>query len=145
MPQALKLHPDSLCRAVRQIEVDIERPRLDGLVLAGGGDIDPDQYGGLRHETCYMIDPVRDGFELGLTRRALDCEMPLLAICRGMQILNIVRGGSHSGAHGAAELPASLIWLWRDYDPAKTSQEYQQDPDEKSRPYFRVLKLNRTE
>jgi enterochelin esterase-like enzyme len=54
-------------------------------------------------------------------------------------------GSSHSGSQSSAELPAALTWLWRDYDPAKTSQEFQQDPAEKNRPYFRVLKLNRTE
>jgi enterochelin esterase family protein len=51
--------------------------------------------------------------------------------------------GTHSTAHGNAELPEALTWLWRDYDPAKTSQEFVMDPAEKSRPYFRVVQLNR--
>jgi enterochelin esterase family protein len=51
--------------------------------------------------------------------------------------------GEHSNAHGAAELPEALTWLWRDYDPSKTSQEFVQDPAEKDQPVWRVLQLNR--
>lgn len=51
--------------------------------------------------------------------------------------------GEHSDAQGAAELPEALTWLWRDYDPAKTSQEYMQDPGEKNQPVWRVVQLNR--
>jgi enterochelin esterase family protein len=51
--------------------------------------------------------------------------------------------GSHSGSHGNAEAPLSLTWLWRDYDPNKTEQAYEQDPAERSKPYFRVKIYNR--
>ena len=51
--------------------------------------------------------------------------------------------GTHNDAHGAAEFPESMIWLWRDYDPAKTSQDYTADPAEKSKPYFRVAIVSR--
>jgi enterochelin esterase-like enzyme len=51
--------------------------------------------------------------------------------------------GSHSGAHGAAEFPEEMIWLWRDYDAAKTEQMYVMDPAEKEKPVFRVGSLNR--
>jgi enterochelin esterase-like enzyme len=51
--------------------------------------------------------------------------------------------GTHNSAHGAAEFPAELTWLWRDYDPAKTSQSFDQDPGEKTRPPFRVSITNR--
>lgn len=51
--------------------------------------------------------------------------------------------GEHNDAQGAAELPESLTWLWRDYDPAKTSQEFGQDPGEKDQPAWRVVQLNR--
>jgi len=67
--------------------------RVDGLVLAGGGDIDPGLYEADLHHTNYMVDPARDRFEADLLRRALEFAMPVLAICRGMQILNVVRGG----------------------------------------------------
>ncbi len=51
--------------------------------------------------------------------------------------------GTHNSAHGAAEFPAEMIWLWRDYDPAKTSQTFEIDPTEKSQPPFRVSITNR--
>jgi enterochelin esterase-like enzyme len=51
--------------------------------------------------------------------------------------------GEHHIAHGAAELPDALTWLWRDYDPAKTSQEFVQDAAEKDQPVWRVVRLNR--
>jgi enterochelin esterase-like enzyme len=51
--------------------------------------------------------------------------------------------GEHSNAHGAAELPGALTWLWRDYDPAKRSQEFVQEPAEKDQPVWRVVQLNR--
>ena len=53
--------------------------------------------------------------------------------------------GTHNSAHGAAEFPAEMIWLWRDYDPAKTSQTFEIDPAEKSKPIFRVTITNREE
>ncbi len=51
--------------------------------------------------------------------------------------------GTHNSAHGAAEFPAEMIWLWRDYDPEKNSQTYQIEPSEKSKPLFRVAVTNR--
>jgi enterochelin esterase-like enzyme len=51
--------------------------------------------------------------------------------------------GTHSSAHGAAEFPEEMIWLWRDYDPAKTSQNYEMEPAERSKPTFRVAVANR--
>jgi enterochelin esterase family protein len=51
--------------------------------------------------------------------------------------------GTHNSAHGAAEFPEQMIWLWRDYDPAKTSQTYEIDPAEKAKPLFRVSITNR--
>lgn len=68
--------------------------RLDGLVLAGGGDICPTRYGGSPHPTIYMVNPQRDASELELTRMLLDRHTPTLAICRGLQILNVALGGS---------------------------------------------------
>ncbi len=51
--------------------------------------------------------------------------------------------GTHNGAQGAAEFPESMIWLWRDYDSAKTEQQFQPDPAEKSKPYYRVAIVSR--
>jgi enterochelin esterase family protein len=51
--------------------------------------------------------------------------------------------GTHNPAHGAAEFPDEMMWLWRDYDPAKTTQIYEMEPSEKSKPVFRVSVTNR--
>ena len=67
---------------------------VDGVILTGGGDIEPETYGGRRHETLYMTDAERDRTELDLTQRILDSGMPTLAICRGVQILNVALGGT---------------------------------------------------
>ncbi len=67
---------------------------LDGLVLAGGSDVDAGSYGATPHPETRGTRPERDRFEVALTRRALERDMPLLAICRGMQVLNVARGGT---------------------------------------------------
>ncbi len=67
---------------------------VDALILPGGGDIDPAHYGGPRHEANYGISAERDGFELALARAALvRPDLPVLCICRGMQLLNVALGG----------------------------------------------------
>ena len=53
-------------------------------------------------------------------------------------------GGSHHAALAASELPECLAWLWRDYDPAKTEQLYEQSAEEKAKPLFRVRIYNRS-
>ena len=67
---------------------------VDGIVLAGGGDLDPAHYGGDRHETIYSVDAQRDALELSLARLIVERRQPMLAICRGMQVLNVALGGS---------------------------------------------------
>jgi putative glutamine amidotransferase len=67
---------------------------IDALILPGGGDVDPAHYGGARHDANYGISPERDGFELSLARAALARrDLPVLCICRGMQLLNVALGG----------------------------------------------------
>lgn len=68
--------------------------RLDGLCLSGGPDLHPSTYGGPDHPELGPTEPELDRFELALARRAQARKMPLLAICRGMQLLNVSRGGS---------------------------------------------------
>jgi putative glutamine amidotransferase len=68
--------------------------RLDGLLLAGGVDVDPDFYGAVRAERCGKIDRDRDRVELPLTRWALEEGKPVLGICRGVQLLNVAMGGT---------------------------------------------------
>jgi putative glutamine amidotransferase len=67
---------------------------LDGLILAGGADIDPGLYGAERHPQTGPCWPERDAFEIALARRAIDRDMPVLGICRGMQLLNVARDGT---------------------------------------------------
>ena len=67
---------------------------LDGLLLIGGADIDPAAYGAERNPRTESTYPERDAFELALSRRALERELPFLGVCRGMQLLNIARGGT---------------------------------------------------
>lgn len=68
--------------------------RFDGVLLVGGGDLDPATYGQERHERTYGVSTVRDAFELALCKAALTAGMPMLAICRGAQVLNVAKGGS---------------------------------------------------
>jgi len=67
---------------------------LDGLILAGGVDVDPATYGQDRHPTTDAPCEERDRFELALVRAAVAIDLPVLAICRGMQILNVALGGT---------------------------------------------------
>lgn len=66
---------------------------LDGLIFAGGGDIDPARYGDRPNETVYLVDADRDEFELKLAELILKSRVPTLGICRGMQILTVASGG----------------------------------------------------
>jgi putative glutamine amidotransferase len=66
---------------------------LDGLLLTGGGDVDPEQYGTER-DGALDIDEVRDRFELWAARTSAEQNRPVLAICRGIQLLNVALGGS---------------------------------------------------
>ena len=84
-PLVLKPERDMLPNALDQ---------CDGVLLAGGADVDPLRYGDAERHSTVEIDAVRDEYEIGLTRHALDRNLPLLAICRGVQLLNIVAGGT---------------------------------------------------
>jgi putative glutamine amidotransferase len=67
---------------------------IDGLMLAGGADIDPASYGQPAHEKTTGTVPERDAFEIALTRAAIERDMPVLGICRGMQLINVALGGT---------------------------------------------------
>jgi len=68
--------------------------RLDGLMLSGGVDVDPDCYGAPPHAKLGEVDPTRDRFEIAAVKAARRAGLPILAICRGMQVANVAFGGT---------------------------------------------------
>ena len=68
--------------------------QVDAVLLTGGGDVDPALYGQPRHPSVDDAEPGRDEFEIDLVRRAMDADVPVLAICRGAQVLNVAAGGN---------------------------------------------------
>ncbi|MFO7693027.1 MAG: gamma-glutamyl-gamma-aminobutyrate hydrolase family protein [Vicinamibacterales bacterium] len=65
-----------------------------GLLLTGGADVAPERYGEERHSTVTDVDAARDEYEIALVRSALAADLPVLAICRGLQVMNVAAGGS---------------------------------------------------
>jgi putative glutamine amidotransferase len=105
---AVLLAPDP--RAVEQPDELLEL--LDGLLLAGGADIDPALYGQHPHAETQDTVPERDAFEIALTRGAIERDIPLLGICRGMQLINVALGGTltqHLPEHLASEEHRKVI------------------------------------
>jgi putative glutamine amidotransferase len=87
---ALLLPPDDVVAENPDELLDL----VDALILAGGSDIDPGSYGARPHPATHGTRPERDRFEIALGTRALERDMPLLGICRGMQMLNVIQGGT---------------------------------------------------
>lgn len=77
------------------LDWDARLADFDGVLLAGGGDLDPRYYGGDHtHEAVYDVDEVQDVADLSLARFCLARAVPTLGVCRGLHVLNVVRGGS---------------------------------------------------
>ena len=89
-------HPDmEIVRLTPQDGNGSDLGRCDALVLTGGGDLDPRLYGkAAGHTTVYDVSPERDAFEAGLAKGALDAGRPILGICRGLHLVNVVLGGT---------------------------------------------------
>lgn len=97
---------------------------FDGVLLAGGGDILPSIYGETAHPTFGAAEQGRDEYEIELVRLALEADLPLFAICRGIQVLNVARGGTliqdipsevtHAEAHDVREPRVAIahpVWV----------------------------------
>lgn len=82
-----------LPRPIEEAEAEALVDRFDGLILIGGPDVDPLLYGEQPHPSTYGIDPDRDMFEIALIHAVSTRRLPLFAICRGIQILNVALGG----------------------------------------------------
>jgi putative glutamine amidotransferase len=87
---ALVLPPDEAVVESPDLLLD----RVDGLLLAGGADVDPASYGATPHPETGLVWPERDRFEIALAVRAIERGIPVLGACRGMQILNVALGGT---------------------------------------------------
>jgi putative glutamine amidotransferase len=87
---ALMLPPDPAAVRTPDMLLDL----VDALVLAGGADVDPAAYGEEPHATVKGTVPERDAFEIALVTRAIERDIPFLGICRGMQVMNVARGGT---------------------------------------------------
>lgn len=87
--------------------------RLDGLVISGGGDMQPALCGADPHPSIYGIDPDRDSVEMNLVRWAVDTQKPFLGICRGVQVMNVALGGTLYGdiAAHAPHNPLKHNWF----------------------------------
>ena len=114
---------------VRILDYQADRPEdvvaeVDGILLPGGDDVLPSLYGATAHAKFEPAEPGRDNFELELAQRAGDANVPLFAICRGIQVLNVARGGTlvqdiaselpDSLAHQVSETPFTIahdVWI----------------------------------
>ena len=95
--------------------------RLDGIIFSGGGDIDPAQYGGNEnHSSLQRPDKPRDSFEITLIKQAVAIEtLPILGICRGVQMLNVALGGTlieHLPDHIDEDIHRGSDGLWTKHD-----------------------------
>ncbi|MCX4767776.1 gamma-glutamyl-gamma-aminobutyrate hydrolase family protein [Streptomyces sp. NBC_01275] len=85
-------------------EVTSRLARFDGVLLPGGGDLAPHRYGAHGvHASVYDVDDLQDAFDLEVAGRALDVGLPLLAICRGLQVVNVALGGALEQDMGGPE------------------------------------------
>ena len=97
--------------------------RLNGVFVTGGVDVDPTRYGESKSPLCGTIDPDRDAVELMLLKHAMERNLPVLAVCRGIQILNVMGGGT----------------LYQDVSamvPAALKHDYFPTPEQPSRKYL---------
>jgi putative glutamine amidotransferase len=97
-----------LLPTVDEDRIDDLLATVDAVILTGGGDVAPDRYGSAPEPETDRVDPRRDRFDIAVARRVLDRRTPTLAVCRGLQIVNVARGGSlhqHVPSHRCLDRP----------------------------------------
>ena len=109
---ALLLPPDEAVTAAPEEVLG----RIDALILAGGSDMDPASYGATPDEQTAAWRPDRDRFELALARGAIEGEMPLLGVCRGMEVLNVACGGTLDQHLATAEMHLHTPGTFSDHE-----------------------------
>ncbi|WP_329352988.1 gamma-glutamyl-gamma-aminobutyrate hydrolase family protein [Streptomyces sp. NBC_01261] len=98
------IHPYAPDGTADPAEVAARLARFDGVLLPGGGDLAPYRYGAEgTHESVYDVDDRQDGFDLQVARQALESGLPLLAVCRGLQVVNVALGGTLEQDMGGPE------------------------------------------
>jgi putative glutamine amidotransferase len=120
--EPVSLHPHAPGGVADPVEVAARLARFDAVLLPGGGDLAPHRYGDLAvHESVYDVDDEQDGFDLEVARQALAAGVPVLAVCRGLHVVNTVLGGTleqdmggtdlehRHVVHPVAVLPGSLL------------------------------------
>lgn len=85
--------PIALPNLLDEENIDLLLERIDGLLVTGGDDIDPTLFGEEPHQYLGIVYPERDAFEMNIIKKALDLDKPVLAICRGCQVLCVAAGG----------------------------------------------------
>lgn len=121
---ALMLAPDRELLSHPEEALDL----IDGLVLAGGADVDPASYGAQPHPETLDTVPERDRFEIALVRAAIERDLPVLGICRGMQLINVACGGTllqhlpeQFGHHEHLRVPGTFDGADHDVELVKNS------------------------
>ncbi len=89
--EPLTIHPTA---DTSSADIDERLRFIDGVLLPGGGDVSPALYGGAHHDDLYDVDAAQDAFDVAVAAWAQRHRLPLLAICRGLQIVNVARGGT---------------------------------------------------
>lgn len=90
----LSVHPSAPGGSLDEEQAGERLGFADGVLLPGGGDLRPVHYGGAQHESLYDMDSQQDAFDLAVARWCLNSGRPLLAICRGLQVVNVAQGGT---------------------------------------------------
>jgi putative glutamine amidotransferase len=92
--EPLSVHPSAPGGTITEAQAGERLGFADGVLLPGGGDLSPVHYGGAAHESLYDMDAEQDAFDLAAARWCLNSGRPLLAICRGLQVVNVAMGGT---------------------------------------------------